>query len=163
MMKFKTELKWGLIFMGSMMVWMLLERIVGLHDTHIDKHATYTNFFAIVAIIVYYLALRSKRAVDYEGSMTWKEGFLSGVIIALVVTILSPLGQLITSYFITPNYFTNIIQYSVEHGHQTQAEAEAYFNTKNYIILSTVSAPLLGVVTSAVVAFFLSQRVNQSR
>lgn len=155
MAQYKTEIKWALIFMGVSLVWMLLERLTGLHSTHIDKHAIYTNFFAIVAIAVYVFALRDKKQGDLKGRMTYKEGLISGLIISVVVGVLTPLGQVITAYVISPDYFENAINYGVSHGHTTQEKAEAYFNVKNYIIQSTVFAPVMGVITSAVVAFFL--------
>ncbi|MBT3228066.1 MAG: DUF4199 domain-containing protein [Candidatus Marinimicrobia bacterium] len=158
MIKFKTELKWALIFMGVTLAWMLLERLTGLHSTHIDKHATYTNFFAIVAIAVYVVALRDKRATDFNGSMTYKEGFISGVVISVIVGVLTPIGQLITAYVISPNYFENAIAYGVANDLTTQADAEAYFSLKNYIIQSTIFAPVVGVLTSAVVAFFVKSK-----
>jgi hypothetical protein len=40
----------------------------------------------------------------------------------------------------------------------TQADAEAYFSLKNYIIQSTIFAPVVGVLTSAVVAFFVKSK-----
>jgi len=158
MNKYKTEIKWGVIFIVVSLIWMILERMVGLHSTHIDKHATYTNFFAVVAIAVFVFALKDKRDGDLGGKMTWKEGFISGVIISIMVGVLTPLGQVITLYVITPDYFTNAITYGVANDLTTQAEAEAYFNLKNYIFISTVSAPIMGVVTSAVVAFLLKSK-----
>ncbi|NQT61467.1 MAG: DUF4199 domain-containing protein [Candidatus Marinimicrobia bacterium] len=163
MQKFKTEIKWGLIFMGVTLVWMLLERLTGLHSTDIDKHATYTNFFAPIAIAVYVFALRDKRATDLDGKMTYKEGFLSGVVISLIVGVLSPFGQLITAYVISPHYFENAIAYGVANNLTSQADAEAYFNLKNYIIQSTIFAPVMGVITSAVVAFFLKAKPETSQ
>ncbi len=160
MQNYKTEIKWGVIFMGVTLAWMLLERVVGLHSTHIDKHPTYTNFFSIVAIATFVFALRDKRQSDLGGNMTWKEGFLSGVIISAIIGVLSPLGQLITAYMISPDYFTNAISYGVQHGLTTQVEAEAYFNVKHYIVLSTISAPLMGIVTSAGVAFFVKSKAE---
>lgn len=160
MKKFKTEIKWGLIFMGVSLAWMLLERITGLHSTHIDKHAIYTNFFAIIAIAVYVFALMDKKQSDLNGQMTYKEGFVSGVIISVVVAVLSPFGQLITAYVISPDYFQNAIDHGVSNGLATQVEAEAYFNLKNYIIQSTIFAPVMGVITSAVVAFFLKTKTG---
>ncbi len=88
---FRTEIKWALIFVATMLAWMLLERVVGLHDTHIDNHAIYTNFFAIPAIAVYVFALLDKRKSDYNGVMNYKQGFLSGLIITLIVTVLTPI------------------------------------------------------------------------
>jgi hypothetical protein len=151
---FKTEIKWALIFIVTALVWIMLERIAGLHDTHIDKHAVYTNFFAIPAIAVYVFALLDKRKSDYGGVMNYKQGFLSGLIITAIVTVLSPLTQLITSTFITPDYFSNIIDYSVQQGEMTRQAAEDYFNMKSYIIHGLIGAPVMGVMTTAVVAFF---------
>ena len=37
---YKTELKWGVIFVLSGLIWMLLERLAGLHGEHIAHHAT---------------------------------------------------------------------------------------------------------------------------
>jgi hypothetical protein len=160
MMKFKTELKWVLIFFGASLLWMVLERAVGLHDTHIEKHATYTNIFAFVAIGVYVFALRDKRETDFNGYMSWKDGFISGTIISLGVMVLTPLSQIITAHIITPDYFANAIEYGVTHGLSTRSDAEAYFNLKNYLFISTISAPLMGIVTSAVVAFFLKKETT---
>jgi len=162
MAKIKTEIKWGLIFMGISMLWMLLERLTGLHSTHIDKHPIYTNFFAIVAIAVYVFALRDKKAGDLQGKMSYREGFLSGVMISVVVGLLTPLGQVLTAYVISPHYFENAISYGVEHGLTTLEDARAYFNLKNYIIQSTIFAPVMGVITSAVVVFFLRTKAQES-
>ena len=163
MNKYKTEIKWGLIFMGVTLIWMLLERITGLHSTHIDKHATYTNVFAPIAIAVYVFALRDKRATDLGGKMTYKEGLMSGVIISVIVGVLSPLGQLITAHVISPHYFENAINHGVANGLTTLEDAEAYFSLKNYIIQSTIFAPVMGVITSAVVAFFLKAKPENSQ
>jgi len=150
----KTEIKWAFIFAGTTLAWMLLERLSGLHSTHIDKHMIYTNFFAVAAIAVYVFALLDKRKTDYNGSMSYKDGLVSGLIITAIVTILSPLTQLIISTVIAPDYFANIIEYSVSEGMMTREAAEDYFNLKNYIYQSLIAAPVMGVLTTAVVAFF---------
>lgn len=154
MSNYKTEIKWALIFAAMGLIWMLLERIVGLHDTHIDKHPIYTNLIAIPAITVYVFALLDKRKNDLGGIMTFKQGLITGIIITAIVTLLSPLTQYITSTLITPEYFNNAINYSVETGKVTQEEAEGFFNLRNYIMMGLMSAPIMGLVTSLIVAFF---------
>lgn len=158
---FKTEIKWAVIFVATALGWMILERVAGLHNTHIDKHAIYTNFFAVPAIVVYVLALLDKRKSDYGGEMNYKQGFLSGLIITAIVTVLSPLTQVITSAVITPDYFSNIIEYSVQQGEMTREAAEGYFNMKSYIIQGLIGAPVMGVLTTAVVAFFTKKKVTE--
>jgi uncharacterized membrane protein YvlD (DUF360 family) len=155
MQSYKTEIKWAFIFIASMLVWMILERAVGLHDEHIDKHMIYTNFFAIVAFVVYYLALKDKRDSDYAGVISYKQAFIAGVIMSVVIMLFTPLTQYIVSYYITPNYFTNVINYSVANNLMTQEAAEAYFNFGSYVIQSTIFSLVMGVITTAIMAFFV--------
>jgi hypothetical protein len=137
---------------------MMLEKALGLHDELIEKHAIYTNFFSIVAITVYVVALLDKRKNYYSEKITWQQGFISGVAITVVVAILSPLTQYITSTVITPEYFPNVIKASVDLGKMTQEEAEKYFTLQNYIIQSTLGALIMGVITSAIVALFTRKK-----
>ena len=159
MKNIRLELKWALIFVGMSLLWMVLEKAVGLHSTHIDKHMYLTNLFAIPAILVYVLALKDKKKNFYNGQMTYKQGFLSGFIITIIVALLAPLTQWITSAIITPEYFPNVIAHSVETGyHNSLEEAEAYFNLKNYMVQSVIGALVMGIITTAVVALFVRSK-----
>ena len=161
MKKIKIEIKWAIIFTIMVLVWMFMEKLTGLHSDHIDKHPIYTNFIFIPTIVIYVLALLDKRKNDYNGIMTYKQGFISGLTIALIVTILSPLIQYISSTIITPDYFSNVIKYVVSEGIKNQIEAENYFNLKNYIIQALIGTPIVGIVTTAIVAIFI-RRKSQS-
>lgn len=156
------EIKWGVIFVIMSLVWMELEMIAGLHDEHLNLQQYITMLFMIPAIWIYVAGLKEKKKKDLNGSMTFKQGFVSGLIITVVVTLFSPLTQWITSEIITPDYFTNVIAYSLETGyHKSLAEAEAQFNLENYIIQSTVGALLMGIATSAIVAFFVKTKIKK--
>jgi len=156
--KYKIEIKWAFIFIGMMLLWMLLERLVGLHDQHIDKHMIYTNFVAIPSIIIYVFALLDKRKNFYNGKMTYLQAFISGLVITFIVTIFTPLSQYITSTIITPEYFANAIDYSVKTGMMNQGDAEEYFNLNSYIKQSVIGAPIMGILTSAIVAIFVRKK-----
>lgn len=156
MNKIRIEIKWALIFVAVFLLWMFLEKLVGLHSTHIDKHMYLTNLYAIPAIIIYVLAIKDKKKKYCHGQMTFRQGFIAGLIITVIVTLFSPLTQWVTSTIITPEYFPNVIAYSVETGYyKSLEEAEAYFNLNNYMVQSTIGAFAMGVVTSAIVAFFV--------
>jgi len=154
MKKITIEIKWGIIFFLMMLVWMFLEKISGLHSIYIDQHMIYTNLVAIPSIAVYVLALLDKKRNYYGGTMNYLDGLISGLIITFVVTILSPLSLLITTYVITPEFFPNAIAFAVESGKMTQTEAEKYFSVNNYMIQGLMGAPVMGVITSVIVAFF---------
>lgn len=159
MKNLKIEIKWAIIFSIIGLLWMLLEKLVGLHSTHIDKHMYLTNLFAIPAIIVMVLALKDKKRDFYAGQMNYKQGLISGIILSVFIALLSPLTQWITSTIITPEYFPNVIAYSVETGYyKSIEEAEAYFNLKNYIVQSTIGALLMGIITTAIAMIFIRSK-----
>jgi hypothetical protein len=163
MRKLSVEIKWALLFVAFTLVWMLGEKLAGLYSTHIDKHAIVTNFFAVPAIAIYVLALLDKRRNSYGGTMTWKQGFVCGLIITLFVTMVSPLTQVIIAKVIAPEYFPNVISYAVSSGEMEQAAAEEYFNLRSYIQQVLIGTPVMGIVTSAIVAIFTRKAPNEIR
>ncbi|TDQ17568.1 uncharacterized protein DUF4199 [Algoriphagus boseongensis] len=154
MKKIRIELKWGVLFVVSGLIWMIFEKSMGWHDVHIDKHATYSMFYAPIAIAIYVLALLDKKRNYYQEKMNYLQGFISGLVITLVVVILSPLSQYITSEFISPDYFSNAIAYAVSSGTLTQEAAESNFNLNSYMVQAVGGAAFMGLITSAVVAIF---------
>jgi len=158
MKNLKIEIKWAIIFAVMQLLWMMLERITGLHSDHIDKHAIFTNFIAIPAIAIYVFALLDKRKNFYQGIMTYKQGFVTGFIITLFVTVFSIVTQYIISTIISPDYFSNMIEYAVSEGKMTQEAAENMFNLKSYIIQAPIGAFVMGLLTSAIVAIFTRKK-----
>lgn len=88
----KIEVKWALIFSLTSIIWMYVEKSMGWHGEHIDQHPTMTNLFTIIMITIYLFALLEKRK-SLGGFITWKQAFISGLTIAILVTILSPTTQ----------------------------------------------------------------------
>lgn len=158
MQKYLTEIRWGIIFTAVMLLWIWAEQLAGLHGRHIAQHATYTNLFAIPAILVYVLALRQKKALDYNGSMSWKQGMQAGLLITLVVALLSPAAQWLTNKVVSPNYFLNMQAYVVTEGMMSAERAAEYFSLNNYMLQSVIGAAIMGVLTSVIVAFFLRSK-----
>ncbi|STZ27000.1 DUF4199 family protein [Myroides odoratus] len=89
MKNISIEVKWGDIFSIVGLLWMVLEKVSGLHDQYIDYHLYLTNLFAIPAIVIMVLALKDKKKNFYDGDMNYGEGMLSGVVLSLVIAILS--------------------------------------------------------------------------
>lgn len=145
--------------MITLLLWMVLEKQIGLHDEYLEWHQYVTLLYIIPAIWIYVLALKDKKRNFYNGEMNFKQGFISGLIISLIVTLFSPLNQWIISEVITPDYFKNVIAYSVETGyHENMEEAEAQFNLETYIVQSTIWALVMGIITSALVALFVKTK-----
>ena len=156
MKKIAIEIKWSFIFILCLVIWMSLERLFGLHDEHIYLHQYITMLYAIVAITVYVVALRDKRKKFYDGKMTYSQSFVSGLIITGIVTLFTPLTQWLILNIITPDYFQNMIEYSVDIGmYNTEAAAKANFNYQSYVIQSMIGALVLGIITTAIVSIFV--------
>lgn len=158
MNKYIIEIRWAVIFFVVQLTWMALERIVGLHDQYIDQHAIYTNFFGLLAVLLYVWALLDKRKNYYQGKMTYQQGFMAGLIMTIVITLLSPVGQYLISVAISPEYFNNAIAYVVIEGKMTAEEAEAYFNLSSYMTQATFGALMMGILTTAIVAIFVRKK-----
>ena len=91
MSKYKIEIKWGVIFVGVTILWFVIEKLLGLHGANIAHHETVSMVFMVPAIAMFVFALLDKRKNYYDGKMTYLQGFISGVIISLVVMLLTPL------------------------------------------------------------------------
>lgn len=159
MKNISIEIKWALIFSAVTLLWMTGEKLSGLHDKYIDYHLYLTNLFALPAIIMMVLALREKKKKFYGGGMTYGQGMICGIILSVIIALLTPLTQWITSYLITPEYFPNVIKRSVELGYYPTTEAAAdNFNYTNYAIQGTIGALVMGIVTTAIAMIFIRNK-----
>lgn len=161
MKNYLIEIKWAIVFVVVSLLWMCFENLIGLHDEYIEKHPTYTNLFAVPAIAVYVFALLDKRDNYYSGIMSWRQGFISGLVITLLVVILSPLTNLITFRLITPDYFTSAINFVTSTGLMSRPDAEARFNFNNYLVQGAIGAAVMGALTAAIVAIFVKKQENR--
>ena len=157
MNKFNLEIKWGLIFTAIALLWMVLEKALGWHDENIEVHPKMTMLFIPISIVVFILALLNKKR-SLDGKMNWKQGFLFGLIMSIVITILAPISQLITHLLVSPSYFPNAIHYAVENNYMSQEAAEAHYNLSNYIITSTIASLIFGVVVFALLALIFKSK-----
>lgn len=163
MERIKLELKWAIYFSIMVLIWMALEKLSGLHSTYIDYHLYLTNLFAIPAIWIMVLALKDKKNKYFDGQMSYQQGLISGIILSIIIALISPLTQWITSYVITPEYFPNVIQRSVEIGYyKTIEEAQDNFNYTNYAIQGLIGALGMGIITTAIAMIFIRTKNDPS-
>lgn len=155
MKNFSIEIKWSIIFVIVYLLWMVFEKLVGWHGDHIEKHGLYTNIFGFIALGIYILALRDKRKHYFNGIITWRQGFITGILLTIIITIISPLSQYIVATYISPEYFDNMIELSVNNKAMELEQAQAYFNLKSYIIQAIFSALVMGVGTAGLAALII--------
>lgn len=157
MNKFRIEFRWALIFTVVYLLWMYFEKALGWHDELIGKQTLYTNLFGILAIIVYVFALRNKRDDFYHGVMSWKQGFISGAILSVIIAAITPLSQYIVHTYISPEYFAHIIAFRMDHSQLGQEFIENYYTLSTFMYQAIFYALSYGVVTAGVVAWFVKK------
>lgn len=161
MKKHKTELKWAFILLLATLVWILLERVAGLHDTYITHYKTVGNFFVLPFISLFVLALLDKRKNDFNGIMGFRQGLKSGLIITAILTLLSPLIQYLKATVISPDFSENAIQFVMADLHMGEAEARKFFSLKNHIRLSLMATPVMGVLVTPIIALLVRKKTNR--
>jgi hypothetical protein len=140
------EIKYALIFSAMNIIWMLGEKLAGLHDVHIADHAFYTNYFAIPSILLYAVAMYQKQTL-LGGEMNFKQGFMSGIGITMIVTALTPVVQFFIHTIITPDYFVHVRAFAIKEGMKPEI-VDTHFTLNSYILLSVFTGFVYGVFTT---------------
>jgi Protein of unknown function (DUF4199) len=160
MKNYALELKWAINFSIASLLWMILEKTLGWHDQYLAKQMLYTNLFAFVAIAIFVFALLEKKKKDYKGIITWRQGFISGMILSFIIAVFSPLVNYITYTYITPGYFDKMINLIVSEKKQTIEQVTALYNMKSFIFQGISNGLSMGVTFGAIVAYFIQTKTT---
>ncbi len=158
MKNFSVEIKWALRFTLLTLAWAIGEKTIGLHEIHINNYGLLTNLFAIPAFLFFYLALNEKKKNSYDNSMTFRQGFMAGMVLSFLIAVLNPAAQYVIYKSISPQFFENIIAYKVKNHYMTLENANVYFNLKTYLIESTFTSLSKGMITGALVSLFIRNK-----
>ncbi len=159
--KIKIALKWAIIYTILFLVWTLLEKTLGWHEEGIANKQWLSMFFIPFAITMYWLAMKETRRRVYNRVITWKQCFISGVLMAIFVALLSPIAVYITQNFITPENFETVANQSVTNDLLKIEQANDLLNIDNYRWQIAIGAFVIGVITAAISAFIL-KTVNKA-
>ena len=61
MKPYKIEFKWAFIFIATILLWSLMEKLLGFHDENIKHHPIISMLFFVPSITIFVLALREKK------------------------------------------------------------------------------------------------------
>ena len=152
----KIALKYGILFSIMTLTWLTLEYVTGFHTTLINYHPIVTNFILIPAIILFRKAMIEIKASSTE-PLAFRNYFIEGLKISLIITILSPVEQYIFSYYINPDFYHAMIENAVAGNHASREQAEAYFNFNNYVTESLIGSAFMGILFSGIGAWRMSK------
>lgn len=155
MKNYRTELKWAGIFSLMYLAWMMMEHLCGLHGRHIQYQQLVSTFILLPSLLIYVLAIREKKLRVFQGTITFRQAFKSGMLLTLFIVILSPVNQLITTGLIAPDFFENMQEFAVSQKQMSVQEAEARLNTGAFIVQSIIGGLVTGAVFSALIALVI--------
>lgn len=153
-MKMPLELRYALLISFSMLLWLALEALLGLHDKYIAYHPYISMLAVFIPIVFSSMAVKEKRE-NMGGNITFKQAFITGLIITVLTALLAVPSQFIFHYWINPDFFDNMISYTVQHGKSSPAQAAMYFNLTSYIAQSVFGTLLFGSVVALIVALLM--------
>ncbi len=157
MKKFAIEIKWAFRYIFAYLLWVCIEKYFGYYDTNISKYFLYSMLFNLIMIYIYVLAIRDKKKNYFANEMQWKQGATSAIVLSVFIAVLMPFCQILIHRGIAPEFFPNMIKYSISKGRE-QETAEAFFNLKSYIFQSVINVLSYGVVVGAVISYMLRSK-----
>ena len=160
MKDFKVELKWALIYSVTTLIWLIIERYLGLHDEHLDRQLRFMVILGVLYLCIYYFGLRDKKVNFYHGQINFKEDLKFALIMSLIVAVLSLFVQFIFVRTISPDYLSNMANYMVKHGRFTKEGADEFYSVSNQLKNSAYTNLVIGVFFGAICAALHKNKAN---
>lgn len=157
MSKFKIEFKWAIYYTFLGIMWFQLEKYLGYHDEKIAFHPVFTNFIYIFIFLIYLLFLVDKKKNFFNGVMSWQQGLISGVILALFAMVLTPFALYFSLKYVNPNFFESMINYSVSKGMKLE-NATSLFDTTTYMLFASFGTFSFGILFAALAAALIKTK-----
>ena len=158
MKSYRTEFKWAGVFFLMYLAWMFIEHLCGLHGRNIRYQQLVSTFILLPSLLIYVLAIREKKRKVFQGGITFRQAFKSGMLLTLFIVLLSPVNQLITMGLIAPEYFENMQEFAVSARQMSAEEAGARLNIKAFIVQSIIGGLVTGAVFSALISLLIRSR-----
>ena len=157
MKNLKTEVKWAVVYVIMTMVWSLLGKVLGFHDSRIDQGIIFNTLIIIPSVIIYVLSMREKKLRYYHGQISYRQSFISGLILTGFVTVLGPVYPVFTN-IISPDLFEDSIRFVVTSNQMSEADAAKQFTLSSFVVQGIFGSIMFGVVYSVVISIFLKSK-----
>lgn len=160
MKNFSIEIKWALRFTLLVLAWAIGEKAIGLHDEYIENYGMYSLLFAFPAFMFYYLAIIEKKKYFYNNSITFRQGFISTIVLSAMIALVNPAAQYVIYKSVTPHFFDNMIAYKISSKNypMTMENAKLLFNLNIYMLESTFTGLSKGLIAGAIISMMIRNK-----
>lgn len=153
MNKIGIELKWAAIITAFSCLWAALENALGYHKDFSNILITSFIYYVILTFLWAIAFIDKKKSLGKNAVWEFKSAFKFGLFITGLATLLSPIAQYIIHESISPDYFTNIIEYQLSKGRQTRESLENIYNMEVAIRTGVTETLSYSIVFSALYAW----------
>lgn len=157
MRRIGIEIKWAAIFTAFYCLWAFIEKSTGNH-TDFSNIIIFGMLFILIIIILSVLAFLDKKINYYNKKWDFKQAFRFGLFLAGITALLNPIAHYIIHNSISPDYFTNLIEYQVAKGRDSKEVLEKSYNFDSTMYQNMRDILSFGIVLSGILAYFLKTK-----
>ncbi len=166
----KTELRYGVIFAGVVIVYVMIEHFLGLNTTRHDI-GQYTRFGGVlVPILGIFFGIKAKRDKELNGTISFGQGVRTGFLIAIIQTTLTTLWFWFYGTVVNPQFLDTMLQFErskmVASGVAESAmtasldRMKTLFSFPNLQIFQEVLGILYGTIFAVIFSAFLKKKTS---
>lgn len=160
MNKIGIELKWAAFITAFTCLWAALEHALGYHKDFSNILITSFIYYVILTFLWAIAFIDKKKSLGKNAVWEFKSAFKFGLFLTGITALLSPIAQYIIYETISPDYFTNIIEYQLKKGRETIEILQQRYNMSFVISLGVRDALSFGVIYSALYAWVFKTKKN---
>jgi hypothetical protein len=151
----KTELKYAILYVIAAFAWSCIEFLTGLQSTRIALHPYFvTPFYLLLTAIIYYLAIREKRA-RLAGRLSFGQGLATGGLLTVLILVLNAVAFYVFNTFVNPNFFADFARFKIETEHIEREVAEAYYSFNNLLLRGSTYRAVMGLIATGLFSWWL--------
>lgn len=154
------ELKWAAFITAFTCLWAALEHALGYHKDFSNILITSFIYYVILTFLWAIAFIDKKKSLGKNAVWEFKSAFKFGLFLTGITALLSPIAQYIIYETISPDYFTNIIEYQLKKGRETIEILQQRYNMSFVISLGVRDALSFGVIYSALYAWVFKTKKN---
>lgn len=160
----KIAIKYGVLIVVFLFLWVALEYAVGLQTDYIEYHPLATLLSLVIPITFLYYGIREAKK-NYTGYFTYGKAFQAGLYITLVVALLSPLSLWLFDLLIFPGYFEAMQPHAeaeqLARGIDPEVARRSTTGTGSlleYLLLTALGYFVAGIIMTAILAIFMRDK-----
>ena len=162
----KSDQRSALVIAFVLFLWTILMYLTGFHTQYIRWQGIISAISFLIPFIGIYWAVSHKRDKVYFGTINFLQALLSGVIITVIYSLISPLLMWVYVTVINPSFFRAHIEFdrsrillevAAENQAQYLTESTEHFTLLPFLLSNLIISLISGAIISLIVALVVKK------